>query len=290
MTTAAAKDKDKPAETTKLDTYRPPAAVVAAGIHDSEWLTMRNLYPGAKPESVLMIWHYCKARRLDPFKKPCHLVPMRVKEGSEWKTRDVVLPGIYEYRITAHRTGEYRGHDKPTYGVMKKIAGVEAPEFCEFIAHRGPAGSNRSTWASFPVTVWFHESVTRKSDGDHANDRWSDAPRQMLTKCAEAAALREAFPEEMGGVPTAEEMDGKRVIESSTVTESIPARPLPPRPEGFDDWRDNLSAVAETGLPALEKMWADSAREYREFLNASEPETWDNLRERAGATAGETIE
>lgn len=55
-----------------------------------------SLYPGASTESVLMVLDYCKARKLDPFLKPVHIVPMW---DSKSKTmRDVVMPGLNLYR------------------------------------------------------------------------------------------------------------------------------------------------------------------------------------------------
>ena len=184
-----------------------PAPVAERGILKEQWLTLKNsLYPGASSESVLMVVDYCKARKLDPMKKPCHIVPMRVKDvktgNYEW--RDVVMPGIYEIRTTAMRTAEYMGHSKPEYGESLDCAGVAAPEWCELTVYRWHAASK--TRIEFPVRVYFREAVATGKDGT-ANQRWSKAPIQMLTKCAEAAALREAFPDELGGEMAAEEME-----------------------------------------------------------------------------------
>lgn len=68
--------------------------------------------------------------------------------------------------------------------------------------------------AEFPVRLEFHEIAVTKKDGN-LNDRWSTAPKMQLTKCVEAAALREGFPDELGGTHTVEEMEG-RVIEDAT--------------------------------------------------------------------------
>ena len=188
------------------DLVKLPDAVVRRGIEEYQWRTLANLFPGAKLESALLVWDYCKARGLDPMKKPCHIVPMRVKNAKgEWEWRDVVMPGIYEYRITAHRTGLYRGHTEPVFGPEREFAGVNAPEWCAMTIYRAaPDG----TTSSFPVKVWFNEVVATKHDGT-ANERWSKAPRQMHLKCTEAAGLREGFPEEFGGEATAEELEGK---------------------------------------------------------------------------------
>jgi len=188
-----------------------PPAVARRNISEGQWRTlMNNLYPGASGESVLMVWDYCLARKLDPMKKPCHIVAMQVKQGDNYVWRDVVLPGIYEYRTTAHRTGQYLGHAIPTYGAGIECRGVQAPEYCDFTVYRwNPVANIRG---EYPVRVRFDEVVATKKDGT-ANARWTKAPMQMLTKCAEAAALREAFPDELGGVPTMEEMEGQQVEE-----------------------------------------------------------------------------
>lgn len=193
------------------------------GVTNAQWHTLtKSLYPGAKPESALMVIDYCKARGLDPMKKPCHIVPMEVKSGNRYEWRDVVLPGIYELRTTAHRTGTYLGHTKPAYGPLVEHMGVEAPEWCEMTMRRA-VGTHV---AEFPVRVYFREVCGTKYDKDAkchvANARWSKAPIQMLTKCTEAAGLREAFPDELGGQMAAEEADaaGERVIDVTPTTGS----------------------------------------------------------------------
>ena len=202
-----------------------PQAVVRRDISEMQWRTlMNNLYPGASGESVLMVWDYCMARKLDPMKKPCHIVPMKVKQGGDYVWRDVVLPGIYEYRTTAHRTGQYLGHAIPVYGPGIEAYGVTAPEYCDFTVYRwNPEAKIK---AEYPVRVRFSEVVALK-DGK-ANQRWAKAPMQMLTKCAEAASLREAFPDELGGVPTMEEMEGH------VVDEPVRQVDLGPRPDTAD--------------------------------------------------------
>lgn len=185
-----------------------PAPIAERGITKPQWMALsKSLYPGAKPDSILMVVDYCKVRGLDPMKKPCHIVPMKVKDAktNNYEWRDVVLPGIYELRTTAQRTGEYLGHSKPEYGEDIECGGVTAPAWCEMTLYRwNPKASMK---AEFTVRVFFTEAVGLK-DG-RANQRWAKAPIQMLTKCTEAAGLREAFPDELGGEMSAEEMDGQ---------------------------------------------------------------------------------
>ena len=47
-----------------------PEPVARRGISEAQWRTLcTSLYPGAKPESVLMVIDYCAARKLDPLKR-----------------------------------------------------------------------------------------------------------------------------------------------------------------------------------------------------------------------------
>ena len=200
-----------------------PAPVAKRGIAEAAWRTlMNNLYPGADPHSVLMVWDYCLARKLDPLKKPCHIVPMQVKDArtGEYGWRDVVMPGIYEYRTTANRTGEYMGHSKPEYGPPVEFLGVTVPEWCALTVYRW--NEKAGIKCEYPVQVFFNEvAATRrdkKSGATCLNGRWTQAPIQMLTKCAEAAALREAFPDELGGSSTAEESEGRQATELLVVS------------------------------------------------------------------------
>lgn len=194
-----------------------PEPVARRGITEAQWRTLKNnLFPGADSDSVLMVWDYCVARKLDPLKKPCHIVPMQVKDArsGEYIWRDVVMAGVYEYRTTAMRTGLYLGHSKPEYGPTINYLGADVPEYCEITVYRWNKEAQCKT--EFPVRVYFKEcAATRKDKKTGApmlNDRWSKAGYQMLTKCTEAAGLREGFPDELGGVQTMEETEG-RVID-----------------------------------------------------------------------------
>lgn len=206
-----------------------PAPVVRRGISEAQWRTLFNLFPGAHPDSALMVWDYCVARKLDPLKKPCHIVPIRTKQGDQWITKDVVMPGIYEYRITAQRTGLYLGHTEPVFGPEAEYLGVKAPTWCAMTFHRWNEKTHQAV--PFPVKVWFAEvagtSFDKATKTDYVNDRWSRAPIQMLTKCTEAAGLREAFPEEFGGEATAEEMDGQRPIGIEAASVTVASLPQP---------------------------------------------------------------
>jgi len=75
--------------------------------------------------------------------------------------RDVVMPGIYEYRTTAQRTGEYLGHSPYEYGPVSEYKKVSAPEWCSVTMYRwNPVAKMR---AEFPVKVKFKEIAAHQT-------------------------------------------------------------------------------------------------------------------------------
>lgn len=259
---------------------RLPEPVQRRGIDEAQWLTLRHsLYPGAAELSVLLVWDYCVARKLDPLKKPCHIVPMKVRnKDGEYEWRDVVMPGIYEYRTTAQRTGQYLGHSQPEYGPDVEQFGVTVPEWCALTVYRwNPEAQQR---VEFPVRTYFREVVALKNN--KANQRWAQAPIQMLTKCCEAAALREGFPDCFGGEHTAEEMDGQAPIANGKDTHAPRATELE-KPDGYDIWKSALEDVASDGEQALADAWEQSAVTHRAYLAATQPTLLKELQATAKA-------
>ena len=169
-----------------------------------------SLYPGAKDESIRMALSYCRAAGLDPLQKPVHIVPMWDSKAAAY--RDVVMPGIGLYRTQASRTGEAAGVSEPEFGpdVTEVIGGQEItfPAWCRVTVFRLlPNGAT----AQFTAREFWRENYAVKGGREKSiapNAMWTKRPYGQLAKCAEAQALRKAFPE-LGAAPTAEEMEGK---------------------------------------------------------------------------------
>lgn len=188
-----------------------------------------SLYVGAKSESVHMVLAYCKAANLDPMTKPVHIVPMSVKKPGtkDYEWRDVIMPGIELYRTKAHRTGEYAGQDEPAFGqsVTESLSGVNVtyPQFCRVTVYRLVAGQR----VPFSATAyWLETYSTAGKDTSAPNAMWKKRPFGQIEKCAEALALRKAFPEAVGAQPTAEEMDGKSFYIEEDATPKISLMPV----------------------------------------------------------------
>jgi phage recombination protein Bet len=233
---------------------RPMRPVAFQG-SDTAWRALCECYPGAEtPDVLLAVLDYCAARKLDPFKKPVHVVPM-------WNERlrrrvQVVMQGINEIETTASRTKQYAGIDPPVWGPISERTfrgtvedngqtkaievRMQFPEWCRVVVYRIVNGERRA----FAAECWWIEYYARASfRSEVPNARWQQAPRQMLHKCAKAAALRSAFPEEGFG-PAAEEMEDRPLdVEGLTLdgvaTELVdpPATPPPAQPPAPADER-----------------------------------------------------
>jgi len=169
-----------------------------------------SLYPGAAPQSIKMVLGYCRAAGLDPFQKPVHLVPMW--DSKSGCMRDVVMPGVNLYRTQAMRGGECAGVTEPEFGpdVDATLGGVKItyPAWCRVtVKRRLPT----SEIAEFTAREFWLENYAVKGGKEKSiapNAMWAKRPYGQIAKCAEAQALRKAFPE-IASQPTAEEMEGK---------------------------------------------------------------------------------
>lgn len=202
-----------------------------------------SLYPGAKPESIQLVLAYCRANGMDPFLKPVHIVPTSIKVSSnpdKWEMRDVLMPGIADYRIKAARSGEYGGKSEPEFGPdVKKTWGDETvifPAWCRVTVKRIVQGQAREFVAN---ERWLENYATAGRNTDAPNKMWKKRAYGQLAKCAESQALRMAFPEFSAGY-TAEEMEGKTEFGGTTI-EAEPAAPQ--RRASHPNGRDAIDAI-----------------------------------------------
>lgn len=226
-----------------------PAIQERFEIDAASWKALvEAIYPSAKTtNAIIMALSYCRARKLDPFKRPVHIVPMWSSvEGREIET---IWPGIAELRTTAFRTGQYAGKDETKFGppIEKTFKAtftprnggssetrevtVTFPEWCQVTLYRLMPNGMRVAFVG-PKVYWL-ESYGRWKGTDVPNDMWGKRPFGQPEKCAEAGSLRCTFPEELGNQLTAEEMEG-RFVDASALKDVTPKNdgpaPMPSAP------------------------------------------------------------
>lgn len=273
-----------------------PAVEERFGIDKAAWKALcEAIFPGAQStESVILALSYCKARRLDPFKRNVHIVP--IWDQKQRRMVDTVWPGIGELRTTATRTGTYAGLEKTEFGPMKtrefrpaqgEPFVVEFPDWAQVTVKRMVQG--REVSFEGPMVFW-EETFSSNRDGC-PNSMWRNRPRGQIAKCAEAAALRAAFPEELGDAWASDEAGGwvqansgipaGGIINHHAAGKSARAQldAFAPPPSGeiehqqvADPVQDGLASTGDADH-AMADATADTAPEEGEPLPPHDPET-----------------
>ncbi len=205
-----------------------PDQIVKLGYSVDQWKALTDaIFPAAETvDGVAMAIMYCRQRGLDVFKRPVHVVPMY--NAALRRSVDTVWPGIGELRTTAGRTRSWAGIDECKFGPTLHLPFRDERSFearngkSAYVDKLDCRPFDFPEWAQVTVykivagvrcefvgpKVFFRETFSGQKGLRVPNTRWQQSPWQMLEKCAEAAALRRAFPEEIGNEYTAEEMEG----------------------------------------------------------------------------------
>lgn len=146
----------------------------------------------------------CSRTQLDPFMKQIYAIPRKMKKpDGTWTNTITIQTSIDGYRLIAERTGCYAPGAEPTYTHDANGNLVSATSYIKKQTKDG-------TWHTVSASAYsdeYMQTFTDKQSGEkRPTGMWVNMPRTMLAKCAEAQALRKAFPAEMSGVYTKEEM------------------------------------------------------------------------------------
>jgi phage recombination protein Bet len=151
-------------------------------------LIQKKIAPNATKEELELFFMMAYRTRLDPLLSQLYFIKYKNRKTGEEKVSYVT--SIDGYRIIAHRTGMFDGIDEPTYTFDKN----GALESCTVRLYR------KDSEHAFAATVDFKEY-------NAGRNLWLTMPKTMLAKVAEAHALRKAFPQDLSGVYTQDEMD-----------------------------------------------------------------------------------
>jgi len=222
MTTPAPNGGDYSAD---LIQYQEPQHGLTTFSRENVELLKTTIARGATDAELALFLEVCKRKNLDPFSKQIHLV----KRWNPASQRDEATfqVGIDGYRAVAERTGRYEGQDGPYWcgddGAWRDVWLSPDPPIA------AKAGVFKRGFRTALYGVALYSEYIQRNRAGHPNSMWSKMPANQLAKCAESLALRKAFPEELSGIYTTEEMEQAEYHPEPT--QSVHPAPLPAPPQ-----------------------------------------------------------
>lgn len=250
--------------TTDLTIAAEAAIVHQAHVHtpvitdDKIDLLKRTICKGATNDELALFVSTANRLGLDPFARQIFAVKRKQKDGNDnWIEVMSIQVSIDGFRLTAQRSGAYAGQVGPHWcgedGVWRDV----------WLAKQAPSAARvgvlRRGFAE-PLYAVARFDAYAQTTSKGLNVMWSKMGDLMIAKCAEALALRRAFPAELSGVYSPEEMgqaDNSTGIKPGfTEEQSVRATEQAKRRLLAADVKDELAPMFDAieGREALEEL------------------------------------
>ena len=252
---------------TEITRHQAPNTALAIQDNQTEFneqqvATLRQLgVATANRGDLAVFFHQAVRTGLDPFARQIYMIERQGKQ--------TIQTGIDGFRLiarrTVERTGESLGYEDTLW------CGPEGQWTDVWLKREAPAASKVTVIRGgqrFSAVALYQEYVATKRDGS-PNQMWSTKGALMLAKCAEALALRKAFPQDLSGLYTSDEMQqadnpapraqaqpsqgGSRLAQAMGQRPQPQQQPVESQPEPWQaQWAELKDALAAAGLAPAE--------------------------------------
>lgn len=185
----------------------------------------------ASKGDLTFFFHQAQRTGLDPFARQIYMI--------ERGGRFTIQTSIDGFRIIAQRSGKYRGQAGPFFcGEDGKWSDVWLKKLMPPLAAK--VGVYSEGWME---PLW---AVAKWDSYAQQTPIWKKMPDLMLAKCAESLALRKAFPNDLSGIYTDDEMTQADIVETNIKPQKVVLEPVP-----------SVAEEQQRSIKPLDIPWSD---------------------------------